>query len=67
MEARFAWPAAHADLGKHRTDLQEGYYSYPQGSRVVFYLVCEGGVDIIGIPHQRMDVMSYFSGGFSSR
>jgi len=42
--------------------IKDGYYSYPQGSHVIFYLVREGGIDIIGIPHQRKDVMTYFSG-----
>jgi len=66
MEARFAWLAEHPNLGRHRPDVQEGYYSYPQGSHVVFYLIREDGIDIIGVPHQRMDVMSYFLGGSSS-
>jgi len=26
----------------------------------VFYLVREGGIDIIGIPHQAMDVPGFF-------
>jgi toxin ParE1/3/4 len=42
--------------------VQEGYYSYPQGAHVVFYLRHRGGIDMIGIPRQRMDVMNYFSG-----
>jgi toxin ParE1/3/4 len=62
MEARFAWLTQHPNLGKNRTDVQDGYYRYPQGAHVVFYLRREGGIDIIGIPHQRMDVMNYFSG-----
>ncbi|MBF0454987.1 MAG: type II toxin-antitoxin system RelE/ParE family toxin [Magnetococcales bacterium] len=59
---RFEWLVKHPDKGRHRSDVQEGYFSYPQGSHVIFYLLREDGIDIIGIPHQRMDVMSYFSG-----
>ena len=62
MERRFSWLAERPDIGKHRPDVQEGYYSYRQGSHVVFYLIRENGIDIIGIPHQRMDVMNYFRG-----
>jgi len=38
-------------LGKHRTAVAEGYYSFPQGEHVVFYMIGEKGIDIIGIPH----------------
>ena len=62
IDRRFAWLAEHPHLGKPRPEVKEGYYSYPQGSHVIFYLVREGGIDVIGIPHQRMDVVGYFSG-----
>ena len=62
MERRFAWLAERPGMGKHRSEVQEGYYSYRQGSQVIFYLIREDGIDIIGIPHQRMDVMHYFRG-----
>jgi len=62
MERGFAWLAESPDRGRHRPDVQEGYYSYLQGSHVVFYLLREGGIDIIGVPHQRMDIMNYFFG-----
>lgn len=62
IDRRFSWLAENPNLGKPRPDIKEGYYSYPQGSHVIFYLVRKGGIDIIGIPHQRMDVLSYFSG-----
>ena len=60
MERRFEWLAERPNLGKHRPEIKEGYYSYPQGSHVVFYLIRDDGIDIIGVPHQRMDVMNYF-------
>ena len=62
IDRRFSWLAENPNLGKPRPEIKEGYYSYPQGSHVVFYLVREGGIDIIGVPHQRMDVVNYFSG-----
>ncbi len=36
-----------------------GYYSFPEGRQVIFYAIIESGIDIIGIPHQRMDIISH--------
>tara|TARA_R100000005_G_C4914141_1_gene150455 strand:+ start:371 stop:679 length:309 start_codon:yes stop_codon:yes gene_type:complete len=41
----------------------EGYYSFPQGEHVVFYLIGGEGIDIIGIPHKEMDIITYFLAG----
>lgn len=60
MEARFQWLADNPLLGKHRSDINDGYYSFPQGQHVVFYLVSHNVIDIIGIPHKDMDIISYF-------
>ena len=62
IDRRFAWLAERPERGKHRPEVREGYHSYLQGSHVVFYLIRDGGIDVIGIPHQRMDIMNYFSG-----
>ena len=60
IDKRFAWLADNPTIGKPRPDIRDGYRSYPQGSHVIFYLVREAGIDIIGILHQRMDILSYF-------
>jgi toxin ParE1/3/4 len=65
LEKRFAWLADNPRLGKHRSDIQDGYYSFPQGEHVVFYLISQDGIDIIGIPHKEMDIISYFPTGES--
>ena len=57
--ARFAWLAENPRAGKPRGDVKPGYYSFPEGMHVVFYTISEEGLDIIGIPHQSMDVISY--------
>ena len=62
IDRRFAWLAERPERSRHRPEVREGYHSYLQGSHVVFYLIRDGGIDIIGIPHQRMDIMNYFSG-----
>lgn len=61
LEHRFAWLAESPRRGRHRPDIQEGYYSYPQGAHVVFYLIRDGGIDILGILHQRRDVIRSFT------
>jgi len=60
IEARFQWLAKNPLLGKHRTDISEGYYSFPEGQHVVFYLIGSSSIDIIGIPHKATDTISYF-------
>lgn len=60
IEMRFQWLAENPLLGKHRTDICESYYSFPEGQHVVFYLIGSHCIDIIGIPHKEMDTISYF-------
>jgi toxin ParE1/3/4 len=62
IDRRFSWLAENPTLGKPRPEVAEGYHSYPQGAHVIFYLVHADRIDIIGVPHQRMDVVNYFSG-----
>ena len=61
LEKRIVWLAENPQLGKYRKDVAEGYYSFPQGEHVVFYMIGEKGIDIIGIPHKEMDIITYFS------
>lgn len=60
LDRRFHWLAEHPNLGKARPDIQEGYYCFPQGSHLVFYILRDDGIDIIGIPHKNMDILNYF-------
>lgn len=57
---RCAWLAVHPLIGKHRSDIGDGYYCFPQGSHLIFYLICEDCIDIIGVPHMEMDTLNYF-------
>lgn len=57
---RFGWLAEHPASGTHRTDIRETYHCFRQGKHLVFYLRFDGHIDIIGVPHQRMDVVNYF-------
>ncbi len=62
LDARFNTLAINPRMGKHRADVVRGYYSFPQGSHVVFYIINEDFIDIIGIPHKHADVIDYFDG-----
>lgn len=52
--------AKNCRLGKNRPEVQEGYYSFPQGAHIIFYLIYDDRIDIIGIPYRAMDVEHYF-------
>jgi toxin ParE1/3/4 len=56
--ARFTWLAEHPRLGKNRDDIKPGYFCFPEGRHLIFYLISDIGIDVIGIPHQSMDVMN---------
>lgn len=58
---RFEWLANNASLGKPRDDVKKGYYCYPEGMHLIFYVLNNNHVEIIGIPHQRMDVVEYLA------
>ena len=60
LDKRFGWLAENPRLGKHRPDVAESFYSFPQGAHVIFYLIREKCIDIIGIPHKEMDTITYF-------
>ena len=45
---------------KHRRDIADGYYCFPEGSHLIFYLIGKDVIDIIGVPHKQMDVLGYF-------
>lgn len=59
-DKRFQWLAENTQLGKSRTDICNGYYSFPEGQHMVFYLIRSKAIDIIGVPHKEMDIIAYF-------
>ena len=60
IELRFAWLAEHPQLGRPRPEIGEDYRSFPEGAHVVFYVVRDDVIDIIGVPHRSMDLPSFF-------
>ena len=60
LDARFAWLAQNPMLGRARDEIAPGYRSYTHEAHAIFYLIRDGGIDIIGVPHQAMDVAANF-------
>jgi len=58
---RFKWLAEHPQAGKPRDEIKPGYRSFPEGAHLVFYIVREEWIEIIGVVHQRMDYPDTFS------
>lgn len=65
LDSRFAWLAENPLRGRPRADIAQGYHSFPHASHVIFYLIRDGGVDIIGVVHQAMDIAAHMTGGDS--
>lgn len=60
LDARFAWLAQQPLAGRQRDEVAPGYRSYRHEAHIIFYLIRDSGIDIIGIPHQAMDIPRYF-------
>lgn len=60
LNDRFHWLARNPLAGRARDEVREGYRSFPEGQHVVFYVIKDDTVAIIGIPHQAMDIGSLF-------
>lgn len=60
LEKRFEWLAVNPRAGRQRNDIAHGYYSFPHGQHIVFYLISGQVIDIIGLLHKEMDILLYF-------
>jgi toxin ParE1/3/4 len=61
VDRRITWLADHPALGRRRTDIAPGYRCFAHEAHLIFYLIREGGIDIIGVPHQAMDIPDHFT------
>ena len=61
LTQRFDWLAENATMGKPRNDVKQGYYCFPEGTHLIFYTLTGNQVEIIGIPHRRMDIGEYLA------
>lgn len=59
--ARLDWLADHPGGGKPRDDIKPGYFCFPEGRHLIFYIMTDNTVDVIGIPHQSMDITGHLT------
>lgn len=59
LDARFDWLARNPQLGRPRDEIVPGYRCFPHEAHLIFYLIRDGGIDIIGVPHQAMDIPAH--------
>jgi len=57
---KFSTLAETPRMGKFRADIHAKYYCFPHRKHLVFYMIYDGYVDIIGVVHKSMDVENYF-------
>lgn len=60
LERRFQWLADQPKLGRHRTDIKHGYYSYRHELHTVFYTIDADQINIIGVVGDRQSLEKYF-------
>lgn len=58
---RFDWLAASHNAGKLRYEIKTGYRCFPEGSHLIFYTFEGSMINIIGIPHQNMDIETHLA------
>jgi toxin ParE1/3/4 len=56
IESKLVQLAKNPELGRQRPEINYGYYSFPVGKHIIFYLQSGSYIDIIGILHGRMDI-----------
>ena len=62
LRERMRWLASNPMLGRARDEVKEGYRSFNEGSHIIFYRMAGSAIEIIGIPHQNMDIELNLSG-----
>jgi toxin ParE1/3/4 len=60
IDKKFQTLVANPSIGKSRPEIKNGYHSIPANKHVVFYTITEEYVNIIGILHARMDILSHW-------
>lgn len=61
LDKRFQWLADQPQIGKQRPDIKNGYYCFLQGSHLIFYIIDDDKINIIGVPHRSVDIVNYFT------
>ena len=56
LEKRCGELAQSPHMGRERPEIKPGYRSIAEGKHVIFYRVGDSGIEILRIPHGRMDI-----------
>ncbi|GBE46023.1 toxin ParE1 [bacterium BMS3Bbin11] len=56
LEKRCDELAQSPHMGRERPEIKPGYRSITEGKHVIFYRVGDSGIEILRIPHGRMDI-----------
>jgi len=56
LEKRCDELAQRPHTGRERPEIKPGYRSVAEGKHVIFYRVGDSGIEILRIPHGRMDI-----------
>ena len=62
MTARLKWLCRNPSLWRERPDIREGVHTHPEKHHVIVFRGCEGGVEILRILHERMDIVRRLKG-----
>lgn len=59
IEKKLNMLAANPNLGRGRPSIKTCYYSLKINKHIIFYIFDEQHVDVIGVLHKRIDVMTW--------
>ena len=59
ITARLQWLCRNKSLWHERPELHEGVYTYPDQRHVIVFWEYEGGIEILRILHERMELVRH--------
>lgn len=59
IEKKLNLLSGNPSLGRARPDVKANYYSIKVNKHIVFYLFDDECIDVIGVLHERMDVLTW--------
>jgi len=61
LRSKFALLAKQPGMGRPRDEFGKGVRCFGHRNHLIFFMVSgDGPIDIIGVPHQSMDIETYF-------
>ncbi len=59
LRANFELLPRNPGIGKHRNEIKEGLYRFPQASHIIFYRLFQNHIRIMGILHGSRDLRKF--------